>query len=72
MTHVLTLVAPPGALSAAMLARARQALGDLGAAAGTPDWLAPEEAADLPFDSLAPEQAIAAARAALGRRPRWT
>jgi phosphoserine phosphatase len=66
MTHVLTLVAPPGALSAAMLARARQALGDLGAAAGTPDWLAPEEAADLPFDSLAPEQAIAAARAALG------
>ena len=66
MTHVLTLIAPPGGLSGAALARARTALGGLGAAAGTPDWLAAETAADLPFEALAPEQAIAAARAALG------
>lgn len=66
MTNVLTLIAPPGGLSATMLARVRAALGDLGAVAGTPDWLAPETAADLPFESLAEEQAIAAARAALG------
>lgn len=66
MTHVLTLVAPPGGLAAADLARARDALHALHADTGAPDWLAPEEAADLPFDGLAPEQAIAAARAALG------
>lgn len=69
MTHVLTLTATPGGLTPALLVRARQALGDLGAAAGTPDWLAPERAADLPFDALAPEQAVAAARAALGDAP---
>ncbi len=48
-----------------MLHAARDALVALGAAAGTPDWLAAEEAADLPFADLAPEQADAAARAAL-------
>jgi phosphoserine phosphatase len=69
MTLVLTLAAAPGGLTPALLARTRQALGDLGASAGRPDWLAPEEAADLPFDSLAPEQAVAAARAALGDAP---
>ncbi|WP_198369530.1 phosphoserine phosphatase SerB [Roseomonas rosulenta] len=41
------------------------ALAALGAATGTPDWLAPAEAADLPFAGLAPDQADAAARAAL-------
>ncbi|MBR0682200.1 phosphoserine phosphatase SerB [Roseomonas eburnea] len=65
MDHVLTLIAPRGGLSAAMLHRAREALAALGAAAGTPDWLAPEEAADLPFAGLSPDQADAAARAAL-------
>lgn len=65
MEHVLTLVAPRGGLSAAMLHAARDALAALGAAAGTPDWLSAEEAADLPFEGLAPEQADAAARAAL-------
>jgi phosphoserine phosphatase len=65
MSHVLTLIAPAGMLSPALVARARQALGDLGATAGTPDWLAKEQAADLPFEALAPEQAVAAARAAL-------
>ena len=67
MLHVLTLIAPPDALTPAQLSRTRQALGDLGAGLGTPDWLAPGTAADLPFDGLAAEQAIAAARAALGQ-----
>ncbi len=67
MSHVLTLVAPPGGLSAALIGQVRTALLDLGAAgAGAPDWLAPEEAVDLPFDGLSPDQATAAARAALG------
>jgi phosphoserine phosphatase len=69
MSHFLTLVAPAGALTTARLAETRAALAALGADAGTPDWLAPEEAADLPFAGLAPEQAIAAARAALGEAP---
>jgi phosphoserine phosphatase len=69
MTQILTLVAPPGGLSAPLLARVRGALQDLGATAGTPDWLAPEEAADLPFDGLAAEQATAAAGPALGGAP---
>ena len=69
MPQILTLVAPAGGLSAPLLARTRDALQALGAAAGTPDWLAPEEAADLPFEGLAPEQATAAARAALGDAP---
>jgi phosphoserine phosphatase len=65
MSQILTLVAPPGGLSQPHLHRVRDALQALGATAGTPDWLAPEEAADLPFDGLAAEQAIAAATAAL-------
>jgi phosphoserine phosphatase len=69
MPQFLTLIAPAGGLSAPLLARTRDALQALGAAAGTPDWLAPEEAADLPFEGLAPEQAIAAARAALEGAP---
>ncbi len=63
--QVLTLIAPPGGLSAARLAQARDALRALGAETGAPDWLAPEEAADLPFAGLAAEQATAAARQAL-------
>ena len=66
MSHVLTLVAPAGALSPRSVSRVRAALQDIGAAAGTPDWLAPNEAADIPFDGLAAEQADAAARGALG------
>ena len=65
MEHVLTLVAPRGGLTPAMLHAARDALAALCAAAGTPDWLAPDEAADLPFGALAHDQADAAARAAL-------
>ncbi|MCB4820512.1 phosphoserine phosphatase SerB [Roseicella aerolata] len=65
MSQILTLVAPPGGLSQPLLHRVRDALQALGATAGAPDWLAPEEAADLPFDGLAAEQAIAAATTAL-------
>jgi phosphoserine phosphatase len=66
MSQVLTLVAPAGALSPRSVSRVRAALQDIGAAVGAPDWLAPGEAADLPFDGLAVEQADAAARGALG------
>lgn len=65
MSHVLTLAAPQGRLSARALARVRDALEGIGAACGPPDWLAPDEAADIPFDDLATEQADAAARNAL-------
>jgi phosphoserine phosphatase len=66
MSHVLTLIAPPGTLSARSVSRTRAALQGIGATVGTPDWLAADEAADLPFDGLALEQADAAARGALG------
>ncbi|MDB5370808.1 MAG: phosphoserine phosphatase SerB [Roseomonas sp.] len=62
---MLTLIAPAGILQAPLVARVRAALLDLGGQAGTPDWLAEGEAADLPFAMLAPEQADAIARAAL-------
>lgn len=65
MDHILTLIAPPGGLAATTLHAARDALAALGATTGTPDWLAPDEAADLPFAGLAPDQADAAARGAL-------
>lgn len=65
MPHVLTLVAPKGALSRRSVADVRAALQRLGATAESPDWLAPDEAADIPFEGLAPEQADAAARGAL-------
>jgi phosphoserine phosphatase len=69
MSHVLTLVAPPGALPSALIARVRTALSGLGADPGTPDWLAEAEAVDLPFSGLNPDQAAAAARAALSAEP---
>ena len=65
MSQVLTLVAPPGSLAQSQLIRVRDALQALGANAGAPDWLAPEEAADLPFEGLAADQAIAIAGQAL-------
>jgi len=68
MPHVLTLVAPQGALDPALVTRARAALDALGAAPGTPDWLSDREAADIPFIG-APDQAVAAARAALAAAP---
>jgi phosphoserine phosphatase len=68
MSHILTLVAPAGALDAVLVARVRAALDALGAAPGTPDWLGEREAADIPFTGAA-EQAVAAARAALADAP---
>jgi len=69
MPHVLTLVAPPGALSPSLLPPVRATLAALGADCGMPDWLAEREAADIPFQNLAAEPAMAAARAALGDAP---
>jgi phosphoserine phosphatase len=69
MDHVLTLIAPRGGLAAGALQAAREALAGIGATTGTPDWLAPAEAADLPFAGLAPDQADAAGRAALAGQP---
>ena len=69
MPHILTLVAPAGALTTAMPSAIRPALQALGADCGAPDWLAEGEAVDLPFTQLAPEAAVAAARAALDAAP---
>lgn len=69
MDHVLTLIAPPGALDPDAIAAARAALAAAGAATEEPGWLAAAEAADLPFAGLAPEAADTAARAALAGRP---
>ncbi|WP_376090344.1 phosphoserine phosphatase SerB [Roseomonas sp. CCTCC AB2023176] len=66
MSHVLTLVAPPGELHAAHVAEARDTLAAHGAAPGTPDWLADDEAADLPFSGTDPARAAEAVRHALG------
>lgn len=69
MSQILTLVAPTGGLGQPQLHRIRAALQDLGAAAGAPDWLAEGEAADIPFDGLAADQAMAAAAVALEGAP---
>jgi phosphoserine phosphatase len=66
MSHMLTLIAPPGGLATAQINEVREALAALGADTLSPRWLSPEEAADLPFSGLAAEQASAAARRALG------
>lgn len=55
MTHVLTLVAPPGALTAGLVARARDAFD-----ASAPVWLADAEAADLALPAAPDRTAIAA------------
>ena len=68
MSHVLTLVAPPGALSHALVARVRYALAALGTV-GAPDWLAADEAADIPFGGADPGAATAAIRTALQNEP---
>jgi phosphoserine phosphatase len=68
MPQILTLIAAPGALSPALVGRVRAALDVLGAEPGAPDWLSPAEAADIAFTG-APDQAVAAARAALEGAP---
>jgi phosphoserine phosphatase len=66
---VLTLIAVPAAEGrlAPSLDAAARALAALGAQVGAADWLAPGIACDLPFGELDPDQADAAARAALGK-----
>ena len=65
---VLTLIAEPSAEGrlAASIETVAQALAALGATFGAADWLDPGIACDLPFRDLDPDQADAAARAALG------
>lgn len=69
MDHVLTLIAPPGALTPALVTRARDALRALAAVTGATAWLGEAEAADIPFAGIAPDQASAAATAALSDAP---
>lgn len=69
MDHVLTLIAPPGALTPALVTRARDALRALAAETGATAWLGEAEAADIPFAGITPDQAGAAATAALSDAP---
>lgn len=65
---MLTLIAPAARcdLDEPAIERVRAALGAAGAVLGTPVWLAPARACDLPFTALDPAVAQTAARAALG------
>jgi phosphoserine phosphatase len=65
--NVLTLIAAPDAAAPAEAAveAAVDALRRLGAGVAPRRWLAPRVACDIPFDELDPDQADAAARAAL-------
>jgi phosphoserine phosphatase len=71
MTHILTLVAAEHqALTPRLLESIAVALREAGAAAGTPNWLAPlDRACDLPFEHLAAERAHEIARATLADLP---
>jgi phosphoserine phosphatase len=69
MENVLTLIAPPEGLDDSTLNGVRSALKDLGADTLSPVWLAKGQAADIPFDMLAADQAEAAARHILASRP---
>src|SRR5579859_6531377 len=70
MRFVATLIGPAaGSLTDRHIAAARKALGSLGAKDTTLEWLAENEAADLFFDDLDPDQADAAIRRALGSVP---
>jgi len=66
MRFVATLIGPAaGSLTDSHILAARKALGGLGAKDTAPGWLAENEAADLFFDDLDPDQADAAIRRAL-------
>jgi len=71
MTHVLTAIGAPGtsALTASTVEGLSRQLADAGAHCGRPDWLAPQEACDLPFAGMAPERATRVAEAALAGAP---
>lgn len=71
MKSVLTLVAPPDryCLSDAIISILAQRLHTAGARIGEADWLAEETACDLPFDSLALDQAHLLVAATLAELP---
>lgn len=70
MSAVVTLIAATSfALEEQTAQTARAALGPLGADSVTLDWLAPGRACDIALGGLAPEQAEAAVRRALGELP---
>jgi len=71
MDKVLTLIAPAGssALTEAMVAAAATALTEAGGQPGTPDWLDPGAACDVPVAGVGPEKAEAAVRARLAEAP---
>ena len=69
MQQVLTLCAAPGALTADTLGTALRLLQDAGAMAGDPSWLAPGEAADIPFDASQPTEVLARLRDGLADHP---
>ena len=70
MRFVATLIGPAaGSLTETQMAAAGHALSALGAHVAAEEWLAVDEAADLIFDDLDPDQADAAIRQALGGAP---
>jgi phosphoserine phosphatase len=69
MQQVLTLCAAPGALTADTLGTALRLLQEAGATAGDPSWLAPGEAADIPFDAPQPTEVLARLRDGLAAHP---
>lgn len=69
MQQVLTLCAAPGALAADRLAIAVRLLVEAGAQVGDPAWLAPDEAADIPYTAGDPDAVLARIRDALAEAP---
>ncbi len=70
MDAVVTLIGPRAeTLDAAIVTEAARALNALDAEVGAVDWLAQDQAADLPFSGPEPATAQAAVRDALGGRP---
>ena len=70
MESVLTLIVDPASpnLDHNTVAAAAAALGQAGAGPGSPDWLAPGIACDIPFEGLPQADAAVAVRAALAGR----
>ena len=65
MENVVTLIAVPGTpLTLGLVRSVQDALAAAGARMGTPDWLAPGAACDIPLDAIAAPPAERAVRAA--------
>jgi len=70
MSAVVTLIAAASSVLDDETAQAaRSSLAALGGNTGKPDWLAPGRACDIALEGLAPEQAEAAVRQAMGGLP---